>query len=52
VFSFDVDDALIAAGRIAITLGPVMRLPVKDWIKEKAFSLMLSDVWVSVESKR
>lgn len=52
VFSFDVDDALIAAGRIAITLAPVMRLPVKDWIKEKAFSLMLSDVWVSVESKR
>jgi hypothetical protein len=52
VFSFDVDDALIAAGRIAITLGPVMRLPVRDWIKDKAFSLLLSDVWVSVESKR
>jgi len=49
VFSFDADESMLSEGKIAIALEPVLQMPVKDWIKDRAFSLLLNDVWVTVE---
>lgn len=48
VCSFSATDALLAEGKVKISLNSVLRHPVNDWVKDRAFSLLLADVWVSV----